>query len=192
MARLSTLIHLLPAHKFGVTTFSNMSSSGGSNPLASIIAMRLTDDLLGVPHAERVDFVKDAQEEADKDAERKTHNNFADKAKELFPDTKSEGLGMPLKEDPGVPLSSCAGRYSCPGYGAIEVHVSTLDEVRSKRRHGHSSLVLGKSDGDTKLQDVLFIDMTDRSYPAELVLVRHNAKRFVVEWWSKLECLVID
>ena len=179
LTALRTLVHLLPAQEYGVTIFTNTSDD--SDDLARILSMHLTDVLLDVPASQRIDFTALARERAVKQAEDEASANFADKSRELF----SESNGEPYqKVELGFQLSSCVGRYSHPGYDLIDVQAMKLGEIRRRRGQSPSA--------DDDLQDVLFVAMHDRTFPAELVLLHHNAGFFVIEEWDTLECKVTD
>ncbi|OCK79261.1 beta-lactamase/transpeptidase-like protein [Lepidopterella palustris CBS 459.81] len=191
---IGTLVHLLPAHEYGIAIFANTSNT--SNTLARIVSMHLTDNLLDVPTSQRIDFAALACEEAAKEAEDEAYKNFADKSRKLFPETEKGGPAAYQKVELGFPLSSCAGRYRHPGYGVIDVQTMKLGEVRqrrrSRRRSGQLPSAAGAADTDDDLRDILFVDMNDRTFPAELVLLHHNAGFFVVEEWDTLESQVTD
>ena len=179
LTALRTLVHLLPAQEYGVTIFTNTSDD--SDDLARILSMHLTDVLLDVPTSQRIDFTALARERAVKQADDEASANFADKSRELFPEPEGE---LYQKVELGLPLDSCAGRYRHPAYGVIDVQATKLGEVRRRRGQSPSA--------DDDLRDVLIVAMHDRTFPAEVVLLHHNAGFFVTQEWDTLECKVTD
>lgn len=153
--------------------------------------MLLTDDLLQVPAAQRIDFADLARAEAAKQSEEETHKNFEEQSLELFPETDEEGATEYPKLQLGLPLSACAGRYHHGAYGVINVQVMKLGQVRRKQLTAQPRLSRVADEVDD-LREVLFIALNDRTFPGELVLLHHNAGFFVVEEWDTLESELVD